>query len=111
MLWVDARKVEPVTQSFTFLLCLLPNCDDRAERALVRLLGQGIDNGVRIGSLSPDMLKDVVFRGPQWKITDCQCHIRVFCRVTMAVMGIEAGVHPVGTPVDVIDQSRHLGWA
>lgn len=63
-LWVDTCEVEPVTQSFTSLLCLLANCDDRAERALVCLLGQGVDNGVSIGSLSPDMLIDVVLRGP-----------------------------------------------
>ena len=111
MLWVDARKVEPVTQSFTSFLRLLADCDDRTERALICLLGQGIDNGVRIRSLSSDMLKDVGFRGPQWKITDCQGHIRVSFRVTMAVAGMEAGVHPVSMFVDVIDQNRHLGRA
>lgn len=27
----------------------------------------------------------------------------------MAMMGMEAGMHPVGMSVDVIDQGRHLG--
>lgn len=103
--------MELVTHNFAFLLCLLANCDDRAERALVRFLGQGIDNGVRIVFLSPNMLKDVVFCGPQGKITDRQGHIRVSFRVTIAVVGMEAGMHSVRTPVNVIEQGRHLGWA
>lgn len=83
MPWEDVRKVKLVTQSLTLLLCLLPNGDDCAERALVCLLGQGIDNRVRVGPLSADMLEDVVFCGSQGEITDRQRHIRILVRVTM----------------------------